>query len=142
MADWDIEDIEEYKHTAPEFYHKLKAINNDLTNTERVNDVGRLISIANDAVINTFRRLDISQMYDDHIKYIGNESPEKISKEDFRNFAGIGYDMYLDERDGVQAEEHPDAQRPIGGRRKRSSKTRRSMRKGNKKKRVKTRRRK
>ena len=39
-------------------------------------------------------------------------------------------------------EEHPDAQRTSGGRRKRSSKTRRSMRKGNKKKRVKTRRRK
>jgi len=38
--------------------------------------------------------------------------------------------------------EHPDAQRTSGGRRKRSSKTRRSMRKGNKKKRVKTRRRK
>ena len=112
-----------------------------MTNTERENDVGRLISIANDVVGNNFGLLDIDQMYQVHIQYIGNESPKKISKEDFMNFAGHSYDEYIKER-GAGVEEDPDGQRTSGGRRKRSSKTRRSMRKGNKKKRVKTRRRK
>lgn len=126
-------ELEKYKHFAPGFYNKVN-------NIEDEEDAEQLLQIAEDFVLLNQKSLQMDQLYDHYKKFIGTESPKKISKDDFMNFAGHAYDEYINQRE--DKEEHPDAQRTSGGRRKRSSKTRRSMRKGNKKKRVKTRRRK
>ena len=139
-----MDEVDKYNHFASVFYKKLtndQAILQDNVEPNTADEVEKMIGIADDFIESNKAYLQKSQLHREHMQFIGNESTKKISKEDFMNFTGHSYDEYIKERANT-VEEDPDAQRPRGGRRKRSSKTRRSMRKGNKKKRVKTRRRK
>ena len=72
--------LEKYKFFAPDFYRKVN-------NSEDDEDAEQLLQIAEDFVLLNQKSLQMDQLYDHHKKVIGNESPKKISKEDFMNFA-------------------------------------------------------
>ena len=128
------EELIKYKDSAPELYQKLISYGDDDDEFIQLSD--DIVSHMKGFFNNRFRDEEFGQ-------YIGNESTNKISKNDFMNLAGYSYDEYIKNKEAEDNDEDNDKPEQTGsGRGKRSSKRRRSMRKGNKKKRVKTRRRK
>ena len=125
------EELIKYRDSAPELYQKLISYGDDDDEFIQLSD--DIVSHMKGFFNNRFRDEEFDQ-------YIGNESTNKISKNDFMNLAGYSYDEYIKNKEAEDNDEEPE--QTGSGRGKRSSKRRRSMKQGNKKKRMKTRRRK